>query len=299
LSNFNKYVVIPLEICDLKKDFLNKKTLEVDIKNCVIKLPSYIKNANISNIIQEYGGISLYDYKKKNKELLIEDIVPYYYQLLKSVKFLNDNGIVHRDIKDNNMIIDTHLKLLRLIDFGFGMFTDEMNNIDNMNNILIGTRETYEVGYQVWSPELYIFSNFYMGKDLLKISNNVFMKYYNLYKKMYIPKEDKLLFKNKLEKELIEINKKVGKINNSSNSDLILFWKNSANNKLDIFSLGMFLINEIKSLKNNNIKFINDLKKLIYDRMLIMDSNNRININECITLFVKICKKHNILVNFQ
>jgi serine/threonine protein kinase len=297
IPNFNKYVLIPLEICDLNKSFINKKVLEKDIKNCIVKLPSYTKNAQVSNIIQEYGGISYYDYKIKYTNKSLEDNIPYIYQLLQSIKFLNDNGIVHRDIKDNNMVIDIRRKLLRIIDFGFGMFSNEINNIYNTNNILTGSTEIYEYGYEIWPIELYIFSNFYKGEDLIKINKNVFMNYYRSYIGFF-PKEDIKTFKKHLDKELIEINKKVAEINNSSYKDKLIFeWKNEANNKLDVFSFGKFLLGEIQVLHSTNEKLVNDFKKLIYEKLLIINSYNRVNIDECIKLFINICKKHKVSVN--
>jgi len=299
LDNFNKYVVIPLEICDLKKKVINKKILEKDIKNCIYELPSYIKTEPVSNIIQEYGGISYFEYKNKNKNNTLENNIPYIYQLLQSIKFLNDNGIVHRDIKDNNMVIDTKRKLLRLIDFGFGMFSDEINNIYNMDNILISSTEIYGIGYRIWPIELYIFSNMYKDENLMKISKDIFMNYYDLYIEFF-PKEDIKSFKKYLEKEIIEINKTVIQINNSQNKHkLILNWKNEANSKLDVFSFGMFLLGEIEVLGSKNQKLVDDFKKLVYDKLLVINSYNRVNIDECIRLFVNICKKYKIPIIFK
>jgi serine/threonine protein kinase len=295
IPNFNKYVLVPLEICDLNKSFINKKVLEKDIRNCIIKLPSYTKNATVSNIIQEYGGISYQDYKKNNKTL--EDNIPYIYQLLQSIKFLNDNGIVHRDIKDNNMVIDIKRKLARIIDFGFGMFSNEINNLYNTNNILIGSIEVYGSGYEIWPMELYIFSNFYKGDDLIKISKSVFMNYYNSYI-AFFPKEDIKTFKKHIDKELLEINKKVTQINNSSNKDKLIFeWKNESNNKLDVFSFGKFLLGEIQVLHSTNEKLVNDFKKFIYEKLLIMNSYKRVDIDKCIKLFTNICKVHKVSFN--
>lgn len=46
----------------------------------------------------------------------------YLYQILKGLHYCHSLGIMHRDIKPQNIIIDHDKKMLRIIDWGLGEF---------------------------------------------------------------------------------------------------------------------------------------------------------------------------------
>ncbi|CAK4115584.1 unnamed protein product [Aphanomyces euteiches] len=50
------------------------------------------------------------------------DIRYYIYELLKALDFCHSNGIMHRDVKPHNVMIDHEQRQLRLIDFGLAEF---------------------------------------------------------------------------------------------------------------------------------------------------------------------------------
>ncbi len=73
-----------------------------------------VKN-NVINIGTDYiNGPTLKTYIKNNNNIYILDIM---YQLLMGLKFLHDNGIIHRDIKTQNILVDG--EICKFIDFGF------------------------------------------------------------------------------------------------------------------------------------------------------------------------------------
>jgi len=67
-----------------------------------------------------------------------EDVKFYMYELLKSVKHLADNGIMHRDIKPTNFLFDPSKKKGVLIDFGLS----ELELDSNGNPLKNGNNET-------------------------------------------------------------------------------------------------------------------------------------------------------------
>merc|ERR1719336_2159905 len=50
------------------------------------------------------------------------DCKHYMYQLLRALDFCHSNGIMHRDVKPQNLVIDTAGRRLRLIDWGLADF---------------------------------------------------------------------------------------------------------------------------------------------------------------------------------
>ena len=42
----------------------------------------------------------------------------HYFKILKAVDFCHKNGVVHRDVKDENLVVDMETMQIKLIDFG-------------------------------------------------------------------------------------------------------------------------------------------------------------------------------------
>ena len=73
-------------------------------------------------IIMEYannGGIDYHDLYKKDY-FTDYDVRLYFYKLLEALDYANSKGIMHRDIKPNNFVINQKEKSLKLFDFGLG-----------------------------------------------------------------------------------------------------------------------------------------------------------------------------------
>ena len=117
---------------------------------CVIKILKPVKKKKIKReikILQNLSGgtniIQLYDVVRdpisKTPSLIFEyvnntdfkqlyptlndfDIRYYILELLKALDFCHSNGIMHRDVKPHNVMIDHERRQLRLIDWGLAEF---------------------------------------------------------------------------------------------------------------------------------------------------------------------------------
>lgn len=58
----------------------------------------------------------------------------YFVQLARAVAFLNNQKIIHTDIKSDNMMIDKKNKILKLLDFGVSRLFDDMEQTEIQTN---------------------------------------------------------------------------------------------------------------------------------------------------------------------
>jgi len=72
------------------------------------------------SLVFEY--INNTDFKQLYPTLTDYDIRYYIYELLKALDFCHANGIMHRDVKPHNVMIDHEKRELRLIDWGLAEF---------------------------------------------------------------------------------------------------------------------------------------------------------------------------------
>jgi len=97
-------------------------------------------------LVSEYcPGGELFDILYYTNKLHPTTARTYFVQLLKGLKACHDIGIVHRDIKPQNLLLDKHFQL-KINDFGLSFMSKEKENMITMETYC-GTR-----GYQ--APEL-------------------------------------------------------------------------------------------------------------------------------------------------
>jgi casein kinase II subunit alpha len=64
------------------------------------------------------------------------DIRFYMYELMKALDYSHSKGIMHRDVKPQNIIIDPKKKVLKLIDWGLA----EYYHLGNNYNVRVASR---------------------------------------------------------------------------------------------------------------------------------------------------------------
>jgi serine/threonine protein kinase len=303
MDGYDKHILIPIDSCN---DFIIN-AIQPGILNSLEDIDTCnLRGKIFTNIIQKYGGISYDKFINNNDNLLL--LLPYWCALFEAIEFLNYNGIVHRDIKENNITIESG-NSLKLIDFGFAGPINEIL-INNSGNISITNpiyfylyKDLLEAGYYHLPIELAIFRNLDINIDITKqiyslddIEFEIHNSYIESYKKYWLMNSEINSYNINTFIEISDLVKRKDNIMNMNNiksiNDKIKEWIININKKIDVFQLGVLLKRELDRLllidKNNEI-VINELIKYVLNNMLNINSYSRHNITEAYENFKKIC----------
>lgn len=129
---------------------------------------------NLREVLKKYG---------KNVGLHVKAVRSYTQQLLLALKLLKKTGILHADIKPDNILVNESNLILKLCDFGSAaMATDNditpylVSRFYRAPEIILGI--SYEYGIDVWSAGCTIYE-LYTGKILFSgKSNNQMLKFH-------------------------------------------------------------------------------------------------------------------------
>ena len=69
------------------------------------------------HIMELIKGHDMFDFMRSNLSVTESDIKTYFKQIVEAIKFINQHGIVHRDLSLENIMITTDLQI-KIIDFG-------------------------------------------------------------------------------------------------------------------------------------------------------------------------------------
>lgn len=126
----------PVAIKILKKEFAENEEFLRRFRNeskaiAVLSHPNIVKiydvgfSEKIQYIVMEYiDGITLKEYIEEEKVLTWKDTVHFVIQILRALQHAHDKGIVHRDIKPQNIMMFTD-GTIKVMDFGIAKFARE------------------------------------------------------------------------------------------------------------------------------------------------------------------------------
>lgn len=162
----------------------------------VVRDPS----AKYHSLVMEY--VDNIEWKALYPRLTEVDIKYYIFQLLKALDFIHSHGVIHRDVKPGNVMIDHHSRKLRLIDWGLAEFyhpgTDYHIRVGSRYykapELLVGYK-LYDYSLDLWSVGCMLASmifrkeHFFRGSDnddqLLKIMKTLGTDQFDEYLKAY------------------------------------------------------------------------------------------------------------------
>ncbi|KAH0812088.1 hypothetical protein GEV33_010701 [Tenebrio molitor] len=169
-----KYSLVFEGVHDVKNDSIVVKMLKPIKKPKIkreIKILEHLKNG--PNIINLYATVTVpstglhalifestsnnEDFKEVYLKLNDADIRYYIYEILKALDYCHSKGIMHRDVKPHNIIIDRKNRKIRLIDFGLAEFyrPGERYNVRVASRHYKGPELLVEYGYYDYSLDLW------------------------------------------------------------------------------------------------------------------------------------------------
>ncbi|KAG6820243.1 hypothetical protein H0H93_003407 [Arthromyces matolae] len=157
-------------------------------------------SARYHSLIMEY--VENIEWKSLLPRLTESDIKHYIFQLLKALDFVHSHGIMHRDVKPGNVMLDHQRRKLRLIDWGLAEFyhpgTEYHIRVGSRYykapELLVGYKQ-YDYSLDLWSVGCMfasmIFSreHFFRGSDnndqLLRILKTLGTEQFDSYLRKY------------------------------------------------------------------------------------------------------------------
>lgn len=130
---------------------INVSKIKTDsLKNCSIISDKKIKKLiNLKMNYVDGGSFLSYLIKNKNNKKILNNMIHCYIHILKGIKLLLENNIIHYDIKGDNILFDEEKEIPIIIDFGLSINVNTLKS----NTLSTGMLKKY---FYVYAPDYYI-----------------------------------------------------------------------------------------------------------------------------------------------
>jgi len=136
----------------------------------VIKLLDIVRDpaSKTTSLVFEY--VNNTDYRVLYPELTDFDVRYYIFEVLKALDFAHSMGIMHRDVKPHNIMIDHEKKELRLIDWGLAefYFPDRDYNVRVASRYFKGPELLVDYQYYDYSLDIWSLGCMFAGMIFMK-----------------------------------------------------------------------------------------------------------------------------------
>lgn len=123
----------------------------------IVKLLDIVRDPASKTISLVFEYINNVDHKILYPQFTDFDVRYYIYEILKALDFCHSKGIMHRDVKPQNIMIDHEKRILRLIDWGLAefYFPDKDYNVRVASRYFKGPEllvdyQYYEYSLDIW-----------------------------------------------------------------------------------------------------------------------------------------------------
>lgn len=145
----------------------------------IIGLLDIVRDPMVKTPALIFEHVNNEDFKTLYPKFADEDIRFYLYELLKALDFCHSRGIMHRDVKPHNVMIDHTKKKLRLIDWGLAEFYHPLTHY----NVRVASRyfkgpellvdfQQYDYSLDMWSTGCMLASMMFRKEPFFHGSDN-------------------------------------------------------------------------------------------------------------------------------
>lgn len=280
IKGYSKYFAPILKTCNISL---------ANIKNDEIRKCDFIDNDTtkiISNKMKYVGDKTLLDYfihiLEEKPDNISDTIFECYLHLLEGIEILQQNNIIHYDLKENNIMFDETQDYPIIIDFGLSFETSNLQNYKR----LVEAFYVYAPDYKTWCFETNIISYIINNIQENDLDDNISISFLNEVTDDIFKKN--LMFTQLNNSNLQGLNEKY----KQSLKDFItqysdLSYRELIDNLLtfsyswDNYSLAVIFLYSIYELKLNEIYIMTKLITLL-KQIIFSTPSARINIKETI-----------------
>ena len=172
IPHYDDFFAPILETCPVN---ISKMTNQGELKKCELiehemtgdKIPDEFD----SNKIKYVGKNSLGDYLLNKRSVILKSFIEKHKDVLESLQLLFDGGIIHFDLKENNIICKNKTGSPVIIDFGLSIDISELDkySIDNLGKFFY----VYAPDYAPWCIDICILSYIANKIDISRISSQI------------------------------------------------------------------------------------------------------------------------------